>query len=244
MIMYAEHIIGLLPKEHIASSPTEIAAASQSVRSRWEMIRQSGVLRPHGKLRAPGETGSTFPLDVMAGDSQYVFLSYGPRYRHAERHSDLCYGFAFDPVCLIEQCGALVGTDMMDTYDDIIDATATEIDATLPPKPQDAEGVAAFMTTFGEGDPKLRAYLLEASTSHYDDLCDAIRHNDPSGPGAAVAIQLFKERTAAAQRSMRKCGREAIALLSDAAAGELEILVPIQLPLSLCNGYIINGELL
>jgi hypothetical protein len=234
--MYAEHIIGLRATELARPDSPKTAVA---VRRRFDAIEASGVLLPRPEPKAPGEDGSLFGLDRLAGDGRYVFLSYGARYREV-REEALCYGFLFDPMALILQHGALVGPDMMEEYDTILDEVVREVDASLPPLPQasDAE-IAEFMALMGEEDPGMAAYIQQASTSRYHDLCDAVISGDTAVEGAELAIRMFRERAQVAQAELRLSGADAL----NALTLGMEILVPDYLPLALCIGRIEAGRI-
>ena len=234
-MMYAEHIIGLLPRERDCADDPAVVAA---VRARFVQILHSGQLRARG-ARTVGQDGSIFELDVLAGDGQYVFLSYGPRYREVVPTA-LCFGFLFDANTLICQHNALVGPDMANAYDCAIDEAASTVVSLLPPLPAAADAeIAEFMQLMGESDPGMAAYIQQQSTSRYHDLCDAIRNNDRSAPGGAQAIDIFLARAQAAQEELRL----AWPLALDALVPGVEILVQSPLPLSAAVGVIEAGEL-
>ena len=116
-MMHAERIVGLTAKEQTRpGDPASIA----SVLARYRSIRAGGVLLPRTEEKPLGADGSLFDLDRLAGDNRYVFLSYGARYRDM-REPALCYGFLFDAERLIIERGALVGGDMLDHYENLLE---------------------------------------------------------------------------------------------------------------------------
>lgn len=236
MKMYAEHIIGLRAQEHVHPQAENTAVA---VRQRFEEIRALGLLLPRTEPKPLGEDGSVFDLDRLAGDGRYVFLSYGARYR-LEREPALCYGFLFDAEMLIRRCGALVGPDMLDEYDTILDAVAREVDASLPPLPMASdEEIAKFMALVGEDDPEMATYIQQSSTSRYHYICDAVKSGDYSVEGARIATYKFREAAKQAQTRLRLSGQAAL----DALQPGMEILVYNQLALGWRLGTIEGGEI-
>ena len=236
MKLYAEHIVGLTAQEMCNPAAPESAA---SVRSRYQAILDGGVLRPHVGERAVGADGATFPLDHLAGDGRYVFLSYGPRYRK-HRPALLCYGFVFDADRLIDECGALVGEDLLASYECILEAAVEEVCAGLPPLPAiSAEELAAFAALIGGNDPALLAFVQEQSTSRRHDIDMAVRMGDESVLGMKEALSLFRTRAAEEQRRKRVVGAAAHAALRRG----MEVLVCAGLPLSLAVGRIEAGEM-
>jgi hypothetical protein len=167
-------------------------------------------------------------------------LSYGPRYRLL-RPEHLCYGFAFDARQLVA-AGALVGVDMLDVYEDILNEIVQAIDASLPPLPPVSdEELVEFAGLFGEHDPEMLAFIKEQSTSRYWDIYNAVVEGDTTVEGATEARERFLVAATEAQVRERKAGREALALLD----GEemLEIVVPDPLSLDQAVGVIKAGEL-
>lgn len=236
MTLYAEHIIGLRAVEHMRE---EDAGTIAAVVARYEYIRARGFLRGRENGKEMGEDGSLGDLDVRAGDGQYVFLSYGPRYRQL-RQPQTCYGFIFDAVRLIRDYGALVGPDLLHHYDDILDRVARRVDKKLPPLPAISEAeLAEFMALTGEDDPGMAAYIRQSSTSRYHDLCDGVRFDDASALGGAEAIDRFERMARRIQRWARVSGQRALTALQPG----VEILVPSPLPLSAAIGCIEGGEI-
>lgn len=228
--MFAEHIIGLLPTEY--SDPEKSAS---DVRTRFERIKKDGILKPAAKREFMG-TSNSFDLDFLAGDNQYVFLSAGSRYRN-ERPDCVCYGFVFDAADLINY-GALVGPDLANEYDALLDSVVRQVEAILPPLStiSDSE-LAEFAEAMGITDSAMLAHLRDESTSRYHDLIRAVEDQDASVEGATEAIGLFKAGAQKLQSEMRFSGAEAIARLEKG----MEILVPRQLPLALAKGTIECG---
>lgn len=233
MKLYAEHIIGLTA--HEAAQPDSPASAT-SLRARYEAILQGGALQPHAAPRQVGQDGGTFDLDRLAGDGQYVFLSYGPRYRQL-RPAHLCYGFAFDAATLIDACGALVGEDLLEDYEDILSVCVEETADALPPLPPASdEELAALAALIGD-DPEMLAFIKAASTSREHDINRAVRMGDASVEGMEAALALFRTRAAELQARKRVSGASAHAALRPG----LEILVPGRLLLDLAVGRIEAG---
>ncbi len=235
MMQKAEHIIGLLPLE--LSRPAEHAAA---VRVRYQAILRAGFLQPRSQSRTVQDTGSSFALDHLAGDTGYIFLSVGPRYRSL-RPPEVCYGFAFDAEQLIRDYGALVGPDLLQDYEDALDEIIGDLDEELGPlAPITEEELHKQAAILGmdTGDTELMAYLQVASTSRRHDLETAIKDGDMGEPGAEEAVARFRMAAAAIQAEKRFAGRDALARL----APGMEILVPCSLPLSLALYTIEAGQ--
>lgn len=230
--MNAEHIIGLTVANRQATpeSATEL-------RQRYEAICASGVLRPRTEPKDLGEDGSLFQMDRLAGDHRYVFLSAGPRYRLLYP-PQLCYGFIFDAKQLILECSAIVGPDLGNDYDNLIDAIIRDVDASLPPLPVDENVIAEFVRAMGETDPGMIAHLRASSASRYHDLDRAIRMGDVAVEGAAEVMRRFQAEAVRLQRKKRYCGKKALARLEP----DYEILVPGELPLSLAVARIEAGQ--
>lgn len=234
MKIYAEHIIGLTAHEMV--QPDDLQSAT-SLRGRYEAILRSGVLRPHGSERGLGQDGSTFQLDHLAGDGQYVFLSYGPRYRRL-RPAHLCYGFVFDAADLIDSCSALVGEDLLEDYEDLLDGAIAEVCAIQPPlPPASPEQLAEFAALIGN-DPAMLAFVQEQSTSRYHDIDMAVRLGDASVSGMLEAQALFRTRAAELQKQKRTCGPAAHTALRQG----MEILVSGSLSLDRTVGRIEAGK--
>lgn len=232
MKMFAEHIIGILPAERM--NPAE---STESVRSRFHAIKSSGVLLPAEK-REFMSTSNSYDLDFLAGDNQYVFLSAGARYRD-ERPGCICYGFIFDPVELITNHGAVVGPDLANEYDALLDSVVRQVESTLPALPAISDDeLAAFTELMGITDSSMIEHIRVESSSRYHDLIAAVEDQDDSVKGAAEAIKLFKIGAKKLQSEMRFSGQEAI----DRLAEGMEILVPKQLPLSLAKGTVEYGS--
>lgn len=232
--MFAEHVIGLLPTERMNLD----AASAESVRSRFGAIQSAGVLLPAEKREFMG-TSNSYDLDFLAGDNQYVFLSAGARYRD-ERPGCVCYGFVFDPVDLINNHGAIVGPDLANAYDDLLDEVVRQVESTLPALPAISDDeLAAFTELMGITDSVMIEHIRAESTSRYHDLIAAVEDGDLSVDGAAEAVALFKEGAARIQSETRKAGRDAL----DALAEGMEILIPKSLPLSAAIGTIEAGEI-
>lgn len=231
--MYAEHIIGLTAKEQMRpDAPDQVS----SVFARYRAIRAAGVLRPRVEEKQPGEDGSLFELDRLAGDNQYVFLSYGARYREY-RTPAMCYGFAFDAEQLVAEYGAIVGGDMLDRYERLLEQCIAEVAATLPPLEMISDAELADFAALAGDDPNMLAYVRQQSVYRDSDIDMAIRIGDMSEPGAQEAVTLFQARVGALQRRHRKAGHAALAALREG----VEILVPTQLPISVAAGFIEAG---
>ncbi|MGL4559163.1 MAG: hypothetical protein ACRCV5_16810 [Afipia sp.] len=239
MTIYAEHVIGLRAVELARQDDPETAV---SVRLRFEQIRASGVLLPRVEPKPVGEDGSVFDFDRIAGDNQYVFLSHGARYRNLRKPS-LCYGFVFDAQQLIHECGALVGPDMLEVYEDLLDKIVQDIDGSLPPLTAVSdEELSEFACLFGEHDPEMLAYIQQQSTSRYWDIFDAVRDGDFSVEGAEEALNRFLQQSAQLRGIMRRSGDEAIAALREMEM-QAEILAPNSLLLKHAVGTIEAGEI-
>lgn len=243
--MLAEHVIGLSYSEYAARfDNSKRAAARESLRQRFQQIQRTGVLQPRGRPRDPShdDHGSSFGLDLLAGDGDYVFLSYGPRYRNLFP-DDLCYGFLFDAVQLV-QAGALVGPDLIHDYEELAHEIAEEVDARLPALPEISdEELEEFAGLFGTHDEEMLTHIRQQSTSRYHDIIDGMRYQDRSVPGAKIAMWLFRRRVSAIQSQHRKAGEEALALLrQENEPSKLEILFPDQLPLAWSVGTIQAGQ--
>lgn len=230
--MHAEHIIGLTAKEK-SGAPAAIASA---VAARFAAIRADGALRPYCAERPMGAHGNSFELDHLAGDSGYVFLSVGERYRRYAENGT-AYGFVFDAERLVLECGALVGPDMLHHYEDLMEQCVAEVAATLPPLPMISEEELAGFATLAGDDPAMLAYVREQSVYRDSDIDMAIRLGDMDEPGATEAVALFQQRAPAMQAQWRKSGDEALAMLEEG----MEVLVKGSLPLALAIGTIEGG---
>jgi hypothetical protein len=235
MIIYAEHIIGMTA--HEAAQP-ELDASAKKMRRRYEAILACGALQPHTAPRRVGQDGGMFELDHLAGDGQYVFLSYGPRYRSL-RPAHLCYGFVFDAATLINTCGALVGEDLLCDYEDLLAEAIEEVDASLPPLPVASDDEMERVAALVGDDPNLLAYIRQASASRYHDIERAVRLGDNSVEGMFAALTIFRLRVAELQALKRAGGTTAHAALFPG----VEILVPARLSLDYAVGRIESGKL-
>ena len=230
--MHAEHIIGLTAKEK-SGDPAAIASA---VAARFATIQADGALRPYCAERPLGAHGNSFELDHLAGDSGYVFLSVGERYRRYAENGT-AFGFIFDAEQLVLGCGALVGPDMLHHYEDLMEQCIAEVAATLPPLPMISEEELAGFAALAGDDPAMLAYVREQSVYRDSDIDMAIRCGDMDEPGAAEAVALFKQRAPALQAQWRKSGTEALAILEEG----MEVLVKGSLPLTMAINTIEGG---
>jgi hypothetical protein len=233
---HAEHVIGLTAKEQ--TRPGDPASVA-SVLARYRAIRAGGVLLPRVEEKPLGADGSLFDLDRLAGDNRYIFLSYGARYRDL-REPALCYGFVFDAERLIVEHGALVGGDMLDYYESLLEQCIAEVAATLPPLPVISEEELADFAAMAGDDPAMLDYVREQSVRRDSDIDMAIRIGDMSEPGAAEAVALFQARVGALQAQHRASGAAALAALREG----VEVLVPHQLPISDAVGFIEAGAII
>lgn len=242
--MLAEHILGLSYSESAGRfCASKRPAAAASIRRRFQAIQLDGYLRPRGRPRDVNsdDHGSTFDLDLLAGDDRYIFLSYGPRYRDLIE-PDLCYGFAFDAEQLVH-AGALVGPDLLDDYEALASEIAESIDRRLPPLAQTSdEEIAEFAGLFGEHEPELLAYIQQQSASRYHDIMDAMRSQDRGVPGAKIALWLFRQRVSSIQEEQRKRGLQALEPLRGSEHAQLEILFPGHLPIAWSVATVQAGE--
>lgn len=231
--MYAEHVVGLTARERFSNT------IAQSAAIRFAAIKADGVLRPYNAERPVGANGNTFELDHLAGDSAYVFLSVGARYREYVE-PDAAYGFVFDARQLITDHGAIVGVDMLQHYEDLLEQCIAEVAATLPPLPMITDAELADFAALAGDDPAMLAYVREQSVYRDGDIDMAIRCGDMTEPGAAEAVALFKRRVPALQAAHRCSGEAALAALRDG----VEILVPGALPLVYAIGTIEAGKVI
>ena len=236
MQFLAEHIIGLRATDY--AQPDNPSSAA-NVLAHYRQICAECVLRTRNGERKIGEDGSSFALDHLAGDTKYIFFSYGPRYRHL-RPAHLCYGFAFDAKQLILEHGALVGPDLAADYDDLLDEAVRQVDASLPSLPVDEESIAEFIEAMGETDPAMIEHLRQSSTSRHHDLVAAVQEGDDSVEGASEAKRLFMESVRRLQARKRWSGQEALFRLEPG----FEILVSNAIPLSLAVARIEAGEII
>jgi len=229
--MYAEHIVGLTAREKFSNT------IAQSAAMRFAAIKADGVLRPYNAERPIGAHGNTSELDHLAGDSAYVFLSVGARYREYVE-PDTAYGFVFDAQQLILEHGAIVGMDMLEHYEDLMEQCIAEVAATLPPLPMITDDELADFAALAGDDPTMLDYVREQSVYRDSDIDMAIRCGDMTEPGAAEAVALFRQRVPALQAAHRCSGEAALAALRD----RIEILVPSTLPLIYAIGTIEAGK--
>jgi len=229
--MNAEHIIGLTANEYAGGQ-----AAQQSVAARYVAIVASGELRPRIDEKPLCEDGNLFELDRLAGDNRYVFLSYGARYSE-HRDPALTYGFVFDAVQLIEW-GAMVGPDMLQHYEDLLEQCVAEVAATLPPLPMISDAELADFAAMAGDDPAMLDYVRQESVKRDSDIDMAILCGDMAEPGAADAVRLFQQRVGALQAQHRASGAAALATLREG----MEILILGTLPISAAIARIEAGE--
>lgn len=229
--MHAEHIVGLTARERLSGTIAQAAAI------RFADIKTDGALRPYNADRPVGAQGNIFELDHLAGDSAYVFLSVGARYREYVE-PDAAYGFVFDAERLITEHGAIVGVDMLQHYEDLLEQCIAEVAATLPPLPMISDADLADFAALAGDDPDMLAYVREQSIYRDGDIDMAIRIGDMAEPGAVEAIALFKQRVSALQATHRCSGEAALAALRKG----VEILVPGALPLIYAIGTIEAGK--
>lgn len=231
--MHAEHIVGLTARERFSDTIAQAAAI------RFADIKTDGVLRPYNEDRPVGAQGNIFELDHLAGDSAYVFLSVGVRYREYVE-PDAAYGFVFDAQQLIAEHDAIVGVDMLQHYEDLLEQCIAEVAATLPPLPMISDAELADFAALAGDDPDMLAYVREQSIYRDGDIDMAIRIGDMAEPGAVEAIALFKQRVPALQATYRCAGDAALAALRDG----VEILVLGVLPLGCAIGTIEAGKVI
>lgn len=231
MTLKAEHVVGLTAREYTGGSD-----AKQSVASRYAAIASDGFLRPRVEEKPLGEDGNLFEIDRLAGDNRYVFLSVGARYSE-HRDPELTYGFVFHAVQLVEH-GALVGCDMLQHYEDLLEQCVAEVAASLPPLPMISDAELADFAAIAGNDPAMLAYVREQSVCRDNDIDMAIRCGDMTEPGAAEAVALFQARVGALQSQHRASGTAALAALREG----MEILVLGALPISAAIARIEAGE--
>lgn len=227
----AEHIIGLstveLGRYHYQAETTTKTEIAQAAKRRFNQICRQGHLTPRGNVPRDliASHGSQQEWDLLAGDGKYIFLSAGPRYREA-RESRICYGFIFDAEKLI-RAGALVGPDLLASYEDLADEVAEGIEATLPPpQPISDSELDQFAATMGINDPEMLEFIRTDSARYYHDIISGMERGDKSIPGVSEALALWHKRVAALQATKRRRGPEALALLHQIGAnGALEVLV-------------------
>ena len=94
----------------------------------YDAIVKAREIRPRGRKRRHGESGWGFETDFLAGDAKYVFLSLGEKYQY-ETMNETRYFFAFDAHRLISEYDALVGPDLANDYEQIVDAILKETNA-------------------------------------------------------------------------------------------------------------------
>jgi hypothetical protein len=229
--MHAEHIVGLTARERFSDTIAQAAAI------RFAAIKADGVLRPYNADRPVGAQGNIFELDHLAGDSACVFLSVGARYREYIE-PDAAYGFVFDARHLILEHGAIVGVDMLQHYEDLLEQCIAEVAATLPPLLMITDAELADFAALAGDDPAMLAYVREQSIYRDGDIDMAIRIGDMTEPGAQEAVALFKQRVPALQATHRCAGKAALAALREG----VEILVPGALALGCAIGTIEAGK--
>lgn len=235
-MMHAEHIVGLTAKEQ--TRPGDPASVA-SVLARYRTISAGGVLLPRTEEKPLGADGSLFDLDRLAGDNRYVFLSYGARYRDV-REPALCYGFLFDADRLIIERGALVGGDMLDHYENLLEQCIAEVAAAVAPLPMISDAELADFAAIAGDDPAMLDYVRQESVHRDSDIDMAIRCGDMAEPGAMEAVALFQARVGAIQAQYRVGGAAALAALREG----VEILVPNQLPICDAAGFIEAGAII
>lgn len=230
-MLYAEHIIGLTAAE--TCDHTQVATIAQ----RFAAIKASGALRPRTTEKPLGADGNLFELDRLAGDNAYVFLSVGPRYRNY-RHPAQVFGFVFDAKNLVINHGALVGPDLLQHYERLLEECIAEAATALPPLEPISDAELAEFDAIAGDDPAMLAYVQAQSVYRDSDIDMAIRLGDMTEPGALEAVAMFQARVGALQAQWRKSGAVALAALNES----MEILVPGALPLGAAIYTIEGGE--
>ena len=94
----------------------------------YDAIVKAREIRPQGRKRRHGESGWGFETDFLAGDAKYVFLSLGEKYQY-ETMNETRYFFAFDVHRLISDFDVLVGPDLANDYDAIVNVIIEETNA-------------------------------------------------------------------------------------------------------------------
>ena len=94
----------------------------------YDAIVKAREIRPRGRKRRHGESGWGFETDFLAGDACYVFLSIGEKYQ-LETMNEPRYFFSFDAHRLISEYDALVGPDLANDYDAIVNVIIEETNA-------------------------------------------------------------------------------------------------------------------
>ena len=102
---------------------------------------------------------------------------------------DFIFFFAFDAHRLISEYDALVGPDLVNEYDQIVDSILKETDATIEPKTGMSEAdLDRFCEKKGmtdiQHDSIFRKAMMDDSRSHYQDLLSEF--NDLSTAGVSV----------------------------------------------------------
>ena len=140
----------------------------------YDAIRKAKVIRSRSRKRRHGESGWGFETDFLGGDARYVFLSIGEKYQY-ETMNEARYFFDFDAHRLISDFDALVGPDLANDYEQIVDAILKETNATLEPKAGFSDlSLDRFCAKMGmsdiQHDPIFRKHMIEDSRSNYQDL--------------------------------------------------------------------------
>ena len=171
------------------------------------ITNKTGMIRLSKRVRfdledasdSTAKPGWGFETDYLAGDAKYVFLSLGEKYQY-ETMNETRYFFAFDAHRLIREYDALVGPDLANDYDSIVDAILKETDATLEAKSGMSE---AYLDRFCEKmgmsdiqhDPIFRKHMIEDSRSHYQDLLSEFNDLSREGDRARAMRCEFRKRS-------------------------------------------------
>lgn len=203
--------------------------------SNFHEILAEGYIEARGGMRGRGESGKSFRLDFLAGDSGKVFFSYGQRFWN---ESDDSFAFLFDAELLVK-AGAAVGRDLMSRYDDLLDDCINRVDAKLPRKRVDEKACIEFVNSFCDGDMRIFEAMLESEASNYADLLDAVNFGDVKVKGAAEVEALFVAGAKSLQCKHRCIGETALDLLREGEAdGTLEIVCSGRVTLNRESGFL------
>lgn len=208
------------------------------VTERYQSIHREGALLP--ALSTPSileKEGRKFPLDHLAGDTRFVFLSVGRRYWLPV--DGLNYGFIFDAEDLLQRGAILRTHDLMSNYEEALEEAVTKFAPFLEPSSWPAEQLAALFHSLEDPDaidassptPNDAYYALKEAVEHQRNLDEVWYGHEAT----AEFLRLVKQ----VQDRSQLQGQDALdAITQEGESGRFELLFPDRLPLDLVRFWI------
>lgn len=214
--MRAFHMVGFDSADlfRLADGKMTKEALIGKIEAQYKAIVASGFLRP----AKPGIKSRLFPLDLIVGDDQYVFLSIGKRYWCDVEGAN--FGFLFDAIRLVKEGAILRPYDFHSDYSDILDSVV-KLFVPMSKDEFSPEEVERLMKALE--DPE--SDYVSPNEGYYE-LIGAIEHQDLSVPQCKEATEEFIRRVRAHQQTYQFTGEKAIAkILREGETGRFELLV-------------------